>query len=315
MFCNNCGKELTETTAFCPHCGSSLSDNSMKVGTITFFREKAGTAKLVPAKIKIDGQLRGELKQNSSCSALLPMGTHSVEIRASINPIAKYSITIDSSEPNPFFSFKIGISGTAILTPQSRGNFINQTKKTGTLSMIVSLLLTFIVLVCVFALFPDSSKDNPDKANTKDAEVIYNSSSFETTSGTVGPWEITVNDYSFSQSVSVGLLHEYRAEDNSKYCVINITVKNIGREPDVFLPWIPYGDTASVKIMWNELEYIRSELAFVKDTLSEENLNPLVATTGTLIFELPNEVIESDTPPTIIFSTKKESFSCELKKE
>ena len=147
MFCNNCGKELTETTAFCPHCGSSLSDNSMKVGTITFFREKAGTAKLVPAKIKIDGQLRGELKQNSSCSALLPMGTHSVEIRASINPIAKYSITIDSSEPNPFFSFKIGISGTAILTPQSRGNFINQTKKTGTLSMIVSLLLTFIVFV------------------------------------------------------------------------------------------------------------------------------------------------------------------------
>lgn len=49
------------------------------------------------------------------------------------------------------------------------------------------------------------------------------------------------------------------------------------------------------------------------DTLSSETLNPLVSTSGDIIFELPNEVVNSSTSPTLVFSARDETFECELK--
>ena len=139
---------------------------------------------------------------------------------------------------------------------------------------------------------------------------------FEIVSGTAGDWEITVTDFDYTQAISVGLLHEYRANEGSKYCTISLTVKNIGKKAQTFLPYISYGNSATAEIVWDGYEYIRSELIWSdKDMLSNESLNPLVSASGLIVFEVPDEMADSDIPPVLKITNNYQTFSCELVKK
>lgn len=326
MYCKQCGKEIADDSVFCRYCGERFQEShegKNQVGSITFYREKAASAALASAKISIDGKPYCELKNNERYTATLPHGTHTVDIKIAMNPTTTYTVFISSANPNPFFSFKVDMSGKAAVIGDSKDIVPTKKKAKNPAASILGVVILFVAIFVIISLGKSTkSNSSSDLSNTTKADTATvsnlnetNKPSFTPVSGTVGNWEIKINDFSYSDSVSVGVLHEYEAKENSKYCIVSITVKNIGKEAATFLPIVYYGDTTTAKIKWNDLEYTRSNLVFSKDNLSSEDLNPLVSTNGNIAFELPNEVIESNTPPIIVFSYGSESLSFELIKE
>ncbi len=328
MYCKSCGKEIADNSAFCQYCGASIQQSTVPAyqptnqnGTITFYREKSAVAKLMSAKILIDGKTYGDIKENERCSATLPYGAYDVEIKVAMNPSASFTCILSPSNPNPFFAFKVDMTGKAAISGEQNKEIVptksKKTKKHGGLLALIVIVLLAVILINL-GKNSNGNTSNSSKTSTTDSSAGSASEKeqvFKPVSGTVGDWDIKVNEFTYSESVSVGLLHEYKAEDNCKYCVVNLTVKNNGKEAATFLPIITYGDATTAKVTWEDLEFVRSELVFSKDNLSTETLNPLVSTSGDIAFELPDDVIESDTPPTLIISNGYDTFSCELTKK
>ena len=132
MYCRRCGNEITDNSAYCQHCGAPVRDttaNTIQNGTITFYREKAAAAKLVSAKIKVNGKPYGEIKENERCTATLPYGTHFVEIKAAMNPAATFSISINSENTTHYFPFKINAMGKAVPSGQPKEKMLKKQSK------------------------------------------------------------------------------------------------------------------------------------------------------------------------------------------
>ena len=161
----------------------------------------------------------------------------------------------------------------------------------------------------------DTNTSKP-KDNTTKFEVLEPEPVFTSVTDTLANWEITVTDYNYVDSVSSGLLTEYRASDGSKYCVIDITAKNTGEKASTFLPvFIVDNQDSYAKLEWGDYEYTRSILDLAKENLLQEQLNPLVSANGQLFFEVPKEMEDSDDIPALIIRQGKNTFKCELKKE
>lgn len=319
MYCQKCGKELADNAAFCQYCGERFQPTSSAMsqeGTITFYREKSAAAALVSAKISIDGTQCCGLKVNERHSVTLPYGMHTVVIKIATNPATTYTVFIGPTNPNLCFSFKVQMNGKTVVSGEEKAIVPMAKKKAKNPAAIVLAIIALLVFFTFKTLNWSSSKNSIEaKDNVVSTAETTPNPTFQPVSGTVGNWEITVNDFSYTNSISAGVLHEYRSEENSKYCVVNITVKNIGQEMATFFPIVYYGNTTIAKIKWNDLEYTRSGLMFSKDNLSSEDLNPLVSTSGDVVFELPNEIIDSDTSPILVFSYGSDSLSFELVKK
>jgi hypothetical protein len=339
MYCSNCGKELADGSNFCPNCGGSTLTADAKLGvnnipqegTITFKRERSIFAKSLKTKITVDGNVYGEIRENDELRIQLPFGTHHVELKTALNPPIRFQAIIDGQNSNILYPFTVEMSDKEICNNKRSAsqngsdpttNAGQKKKHMGCLSaicVVAIVMALFIVIVSVTSMDTSDTDDVTEVSNNSQSEAsekLENTEPiFTVSTGTVGDWEITVNDFYYSQSVSVGLLHEYRAEDNSQYCIINVTVKNIGNKAATFLPYISLGDETTAKIKWGDYEYIRSELVFSDDPLSNETLNPLVSATGNLAFELPDELINSETAPVLIIEAGGQSFTCELIKQ
>lgn len=186
--------------------------------------------------------------------------------------------------------------------------------------VIIVAVLFFLLIVLVVVVSHSDTETTTEETVSKIPTVTNTPAEeskpvFSSVSGTVGNWEITVNDFTFENSVSVGLFTEYRSSENAKFCVVNVTVKNIGKESDTFLPYVTFGNDSNAQISWNGYTYTRSELFFSKDTLSSEQLNPLVTATGDIVFDVPDVLIESDVPPVFTVTINGDIFSCELIKK
>ena len=324
-FCQKCGAELSEGSKFCNNCGqeqfSSIIEPTNKEGSITFVRKPCATAKMIKTKVIIDGLEYGALKENEQLIVKLPFGSHSVSLKCGMNPTLSLPIHIDSTD-NILFPFKISMSGRPVRLGETNSSVVRHSevatgekpkkKHTG---MIVALLLVFATfgIIIAFGGEHSDSAETPKTTTTEKASATAEPS-FAAYTNTVGNWEITVNDFYYTQNVSVGLIHEYRADEGSKYCIINVTVKNLGNEADTFLPYVVWeGDTVA-KIKWEQYEYTRTELAWADDNLSSEALNPLVSTSGNIAFELPDEVIDSGTPPVLVITANGQTYECQLVK-
>lgn len=227
------------------------------------------------------------------------------------------TIIYAKAKPTGIDVFQQGTVPGEIGSVSTREN-IKQKKRMGCFSTVGVILAVFLVIVIIGAI---ASGGNTEKSNANTSDYTSASAStpsvtatpeFTPVTGYVGNWEVTVNGFSFQNDVSVGLLYHYESSENGQYCLVNVTVKNIGNEAQTFLPYISFNGDTVAKILWNGYEYTRSELFFADDTLSSEQLNPLVSATGDIIFDLPYEVITSEIPPSFVINVGTNVFSCDL---
>ena len=169
MYCKHCGNEIVDNSTYCQHCGAPVQDattNTIQNGTITFYREKSPVAKLISAKIKVDGMLYGEIKEDKRCTVTLPYGTHFVEIKVAMSPTATFSISINSENPTHYFPFKISAMGKAVSSGQSKEKAIKtQPKKKPIYKR--KWLLVVAVFFLIVAIGNSGNKSNTDKSSNQ----------------------------------------------------------------------------------------------------------------------------------------------------
>ncbi len=338
-FCPECGASVSDSQ---PSPGS-------ETGSIVFCRQPSAIAKYVRTRIIVDGVLYGDIRENERLVVELPFGVHSVSIRCAMYPLLVEKVSVSSAVSIKFvFSISengqpVRIEGSALTESGYGGPPTRERKKKDKHRKKRGEWIVLIVLILAIAFaasqgylssisawieqsfFTKDSRYTPQQISTPIPSATRKPvatpvptlaptpvPTHQTNTGTVGNWQITFNSFYYANSISAGLLREYQAEDGSQFVVINLTVKNLGKEAAVFLPYAPQGNDAVVKIVWNDYEYSRSELQFAKDSLSSEMLNPLVSTSGDIAFILPNELIASDTPPVLKFTVNNQTLSCTL---
>lgn len=340
--CIYCGAELKPGAKYCPECGAEVTDNSsstVSTSSVTLERLKSSTANHLKARISINGKRFGELGVGDSLRINLAAGINTIEIRVGGNK--PLSMNINTIPGNQDIYFKVNSMGTPVIC-EDDGTKMNSSAyeenikvKKNTGRVIGTILLIPVILISAFiilgVIFSDSDSENSASKSTQ-SEPVQESTEiadtpvqetpqtptepvFSPQTYTAGNWEITINDFQYKDSISSGLLTEYQAEENSKFCVVNLTVKNIGNEMDVFLPLVSFGDETSARINWNGYAYTPSvDVLNPNGSLFSETLNPLVSTSGDLIFEIPNEVIDSDTAPVLEINDAGSTMRCELTK-
>ena len=324
-YCQKCGTLLDDGASFCTNCGSAVaSNNGSSTGSITFIRKPCSVAKLVKTRVVVDGIQYGELKENEQLTVNLPYGVHTVNLKAAMNPEFTTQVQVASSN-SVFFSFKLSMGGKPVRVDEPVNSVAagtqNSGKKKGVGGKVILVILLFLAFFAMFRSIGRlaSSSGSNDASKTSSTQTTATSATpepvFQTYTGNVSNWEVTVNDFYYTKSVDAGLLSAYTAEDGSKFCIINITVKNTGTKAETFLPYVSWEGDPVAKIHWNQYEYIRSDLALSNDNLSSETLNPLVSTTGDIAFKLPDEVIDSGVPPVLVITANGQTFSCELIKK
>jgi len=133
----------------------------------------------------------------------------------------------------------------------------------------------------------NSANTTPLNTNTSNQKVTYTAG--ETI--TLNNLEITVNDISVKDKISERYW-SYSPKDGCKYLVADITIKNIGESPEEFLPIS--GGRLKVKVVYQErYDYVSTNLITHDDDLHMTYLNPLTSKAGIIVFEIPDEVIDS----------------------
>lgn len=319
-YCPQCGCAIEESHKFCPNCGTAVNSGFQTVfGKVVFKRQACAVAKLVKTRVSVDGQVIVELKEEEEYQYSLPAGQHEIEIQLKTsNQVFRKQINV---EPDPSiweFPFKIGVSGKAVFCGKDQPNHTekmqSKKKKSSHRGGWIFLSLLFLLLIPL-AADPKDGTSIPQSTQPIQTEEPVETVGFETVAGTAGEWEVIVNDFYYCESIDAGLLHEYRAEDGSKYCVVNVTIKNIGTETATFLPYLSFDSDSRTRLLWDGYEYKRSEQLAAEDNLSNENLNPLVSKNGNIVFEVPNEMTVSAEAPVFYVTMGESAFSCELIKK
>lgn len=329
-YCSNCGSQLPEGTKYCPNCGQAIESakESLTPEHFVLRREKAAAACLAKVKVIVDGKEYPELKNGEEETINLFPGTHSLFLQCGANPALDTSFNIYQDEAL-VYPFKIGGTGAPVYTGNStllkERSKMDVKKKRGKGCLTAIICIAF--LLCIISILGSKISDDTPSESTSSTPQATNSSEIqpqntspepvkeskpEPVTETVGDWEITINDFSYVQSVSTGLVTEYRAAEGSKYCIVDITAKNIGKEADTFLPYFTFGDDNTVKLVWKEYEYTRSILTWAKDDLCSETMNPLVTASGKIAFEVPDELVNSNEPPVLVITEDGTRFECKL---
>lgn len=169
-------------------------------------------------------------------------------------------------------------------------------------------LIFLILFFALVALVISSSTSTEPQENNNLAQSpvttppVEDVPAFNAVDISISNWDITITNFYFSESVEVGLLTEYRPNEDAQFVIVELDVKNIGTDPETFLPLLPYGGDTVVKLRCGDYTFTRSELLFADDTISTEVLNPLVSTSGKICFEFPTELIDTDNNIELIIS-------------
>jgi len=126
----------------------------------------------------------------------------------------------------------------------------------------------------------------------------------------IGDWEITVNSVEIVSEVQK-IFGTYEPEEGSKCIVAELTVKNVGKEMNTFLPYFGTSNDLSVSIQIGSYTFkaVDPITLLSDDNLQATKLNPLESSTGIIVFSVAEEALESADDIILTFSLKRESLS------
>ena len=161
----------------------------------------------------------------------------------------------------------------------------------------VSLITLLLICQCGFTASPTPSPD-PNSVQ----------------SDSLGPWEITLDDHYFTDSISIDDFMSFTADEGNQYLVIDLTVSNTGKQAETFLPSFYFDTDMKAKLYYDEdYEFSASRLLGLTDDLHDQFFNPLITKSGFIVFALPESIIDDEKPLQLTFSMGDESFSFDVR--
>ena len=160
-----------------------------------------------------------------------------------------------------------------------------------------------IAIVCIAAIVATDEGAGPEKASARPAAaptpfrvvpVPLESLPTAPMLFDISNWEVTIRDFRFEDYIDINAFRRYVPAENCQYAILDLTVKNLGKEMDTFLPIISFGDDVELHLICGEYVYTRSVVFLSDEDIFAELLNPLAQASGIVPFEVPQEIIESD---------------------
>lgn len=111
MYCLKCGVKLGLDAKYCTSCGNptSLSGDN-KIGKINVIREKKMFGFKIPFTVYIDDTLLGTLRNGTTLSTNIGLGTHEVVLKSiEDDVVSEIRLTEDKKEVNIYIIPKMGL--------------------------------------------------------------------------------------------------------------------------------------------------------------------------------------------------------------
>jgi len=112
---------------------------------------------------------------------------------------------------------------------------------------------------------------------------------------TIDDIEITIDDIEISDKITLDHGSFSPSGDGNVFLIVHMALKNSGKTAQTIFKLVTLNtDIRAVIVYDGEYEYISSNLLGYDDDLSNTNLNPLTSKTGVKVFEVANEVADSN---------------------
>lgn len=166
----------------------------------------------------------------------------------------------------------------------------------------VMVLIIASVFLTSCTLIPVASREDqhdgsthtaaPTAAATKEAQSENQYNVGDTAS--LKNWEINVIDMQIVDSINMEFSHFSPKEEGNKFIQISLSISNLGKRSDTFLPYVQYGDSVRARIKFkNDYEFTATNLLGYENDLHNSTINPLSSRTGEIVFEIPSAVADS----------------------
>lgn len=128
-------------------------------------------------------------------------------------------------------------------------------------------------------------KETPEPAEEAEQTVSLGSKA------TLGDWKVTVKKASVKSRITNDMYY-FKPGKGNKFIYITATVRNNGKEEDVFLPSVGLADKENFATLYyqDEYEYKPTNLLNHEKDLLQESIKPLTNKAGILVFEVPKKV-------------------------
>lgn len=127
-------------------------------------------------------------------------------------------------------------------------------------------------------------------------------------------WSINVTDVKIVDSIAGSLGSFSPKEEGNTYVQVFVTVENSGKTADSFLPSFCIGDDVNAKVLYSDgYEFTASNLLGYTNDLHDSTINPLSSKTGEIVYEIPSEVVNSEEPLLLQFSSGNDTVAFNLR--
>ncbi len=162
----------------------------------------------------------------------------------------------------------------------------------------------------------ESSAEKVESTTESEAGTSEESSEAETLkigdTATTENWEITVNSAEVVEKIDGDFGTYFKPDEGNKYLVVNLSVKNISKDAETFLPYVGFGDDISAKVKYQDYEFSSTNLLGHSEEMHDSHINPLSSKTGIIAFSLANEVTENLGDVHVVFNERRTDYDFSL---
>ena len=127
--------------------------------------------------------------------------------------------------------------------------------------------------------------------------------------GTIGNWSVTVTGSETTKRVDEDMMY-FEASEGNQYVMIDATVENTGKQAASFLSMVTLDGDPDAKLIYGDgYEYKPTGLMGSEKELQDTPVNPLEKKDGRITFEVPDTVVESDEPITLIITNGTDTLN------
>lgn len=116
------------------------------------------------------------------------------------------------------------------------------------------------------------------------------------TSAQIGDWDVKIKGSEVVDRVDDDYSY-FEPDEGNKYFVVEMSVENKGKQADSFLSAVSLDGDLSARLVYGDrYEFTQTGLLGYSQNILDESINPLTTKKGKLVFEVPQDVAESDGP-------------------